>query len=291
LDTGLLLQLLANGICVGLGYGLAAVGLALLFGILEQVNFAHGELYTVGAFATWSLVEQTGLPYWTALPLVVLLMAGLGLILARTVLLPTLNRSFEAVILATLAVSIILQNLVRLIFGATPRHITSPLEGIVFEFGSILIFGQRLFASIVAGAAIGLLVFVLRATETGRAMRAMAQNKDACFMVGIDVRRITYVSAAFSAMLCGLAAVAIAPIFDLYPNMGTDLSFKSFAVIIVGGMGNIGGAVVAGLLLGIAESFAGGLLGSGYQDGIGFVLMILILLLRPHGLFGKSVRV
>jgi branched-chain amino acid transport system permease protein len=291
MDILLLSQLLVNGICVGLGYGLAATGLALLFGILEQVNFAHGEIYMVGAFALWWVGEQAGVPYWLALPLVVAAMAGLGLLLAKFVLLPTLHRPFEAVILATLAIAIILQNLVRLLFGATPRRITSPLEGIAFDLGGILIFGQRVLAAITALAALGGLIGLLRRTATGRAMRAMAQNKDACVMVGIDVRRITCISAAIGAALCALAAVVIAPLFDLYPNMGTDVTFKSFAVIIIGGMGNVAGAMVAGLLLGVAESFAGGLIGAAYRDGIGFSLMILMLLLRPHGIFGKSVRV
>ncbi len=116
-------------------------------------------------------------------------------------------------------------------------------------------------------------------------------DKDACLMVGIDVRRITRITAAISAALCGLAAGAIAPLFDLYPNMGTDLVFKSFAVVIIGGMGNVAGSVVAGLLLGVAESFAGGLVSTGLRDGIGFTLMIVMLLARPQGLFGKSVRV
>ncbi len=291
MDASLLLQLLANGVSVGLGYGLAAVGLALVFGILEQVNFAHGEVYMVGAFALWFLGQRAGLPYGVAYPLMVVLMAGFGLLLAEIVFLPTLNRPFESVILATFAVSIILQNLVRLVFGATPLHIDSPLDGMTFEFGGVLLFGQRLFVAAVAVLAMALLTTFLRRTETGRAMRAMAQSREACLMVGIDVRRITRLTAAAGAAVCALAAGAMAPMFDLYPNMGTDVVFKSFAVVIIGGMGNIAGAVLAGLLLGVAESFAGGVLGAAYRDGIGFVLMIVMLLLRPQGLFGKSVRV
>ena len=291
MDAFLLLQLLANGVSVGLGYGLAAVGLALVFGILEQVNFAHGEVYMVGAFALWFLGQRAGLPYGVAYPLMVVLMAGFGLLLAEIVFLPTLNRPFESVILATFAVSIILQNLVRLVFGATPLHIDSPLDAMTFEFGGVLLFGQRLFVAAVAVLAMALLTTFLRRTETGRAMRAMAQSREACLMVGVDVRRITRLTAAAGAALCALAAGAMAPMFDLYPNMGTDVVFKSFAVVIIGGMGNIAGAVLAGLLLGVAESLAGGVLGAAYRDGIGFVLMIVMLLLRPQGLFGKSVRV
>jgi branched-chain amino acid transport system permease protein len=291
MDASLLGQLLANGVSVGLGYGLAAVGLALVFGILEQVNFAHGETYMVGAFALWFLGQHTGLPYALAFPLMVVLMAGFGLLMAEVVFLPTLHRPFESVILATFAVSIILQNVVRIVFGATPQHISSPLDGITLELGGILLFGQRLFIAAVAVAALAALTLFLRRSATGRAMRAMAQSKDACLMVGIDIRRITRITAAAGAALCALAAGAMAPMFDLYPNMGTDVVFKSFAVVIIGGMGNISGAVLAGLLLGVAESFAGGMLGAAWRDGIGFTLMILMLLLRPQGIFGKSVRV
>lgn len=291
MDSALLAQLLANGVCVGLGYGLAAVGLALLFGILEQVNFAHGEVYMVGAFAIWFIMRTLGLPYFACLPLVVLLMTGVGWLLAQVALLPTLHRPFESAILATFALSVILQNAVRLVFGATPQNISTPLDGMTLELGGVLLFGQRLFVVVVAALALGGLALFLRLTRTGRGMRAMAQNKDACLMVGIDVRRITRITAAISAALCGLAAGAIAPLFDLYPNMGTDLVFKSFAVVIIGGMGNVAGSVVAGLLLGVAESLAGGLVSTGLRDGIGFTLMIVMLLARPQGLFGKSVRV
>lgn len=291
MDTSLFLQFLANGVSVGLGYGLAAVGLALVFGILEQVNFAHGEIYMAGAFTLWLLGQGAGVPYWLAYPLMVAAMAAFGLLLAEAVFLPTLNRPFETVILATLAVSIILQNLVRLVFGATPLHIDTPLDGTTLELGGVLFFGQRIFVAVIAVLALAGLVAFLRRTETGRAMRAMAQNKDACLMVGIDIRRVTRITAAAGAALCALASGAMAPMFDLYPNMGTDVVFKSFAVVIIGGMGNISGAMLAGLLLGVAESFASGMLGATYRDGVGFTLMIVMLLLRPQGIFGKSVRV
>jgi branched-chain amino acid transport system permease protein len=291
LNHDFILQLIANGLSVGLGYALAAVGLALLFGILEQVNFAHGELYTVGAFILWWFAAAMGLPYGAAVMLAVGAMACAGFVFARVALVPTLNRSSDAVILATLAVSVVLQNVVRLVFGATPRSMSTPLEGTTVVVGGILLFGQRL---LVAASAVvtflGLTAF-LRFTEIGRAMRAMAQNKQACVMVGIDVRRITGWTAAISAAMTGFAAAMIAPLFDLYPSMGTDVVFKSFAVVIIGGMGNIVGAAVAGIALGVAEGLASGYLGTAFKDGIAFAAMILILLVRPHGLFGRTVRV
>lgn len=291
MDSSLLLQLLANGVSVGLGYALAAVGLALVFGILEQVNFAHGEVYMLAAFVLWWLGKALGLSYGASFVLMVPIMAAFGLLLAQVVFLPTLNRSFESVILATFAVSIILQNAVRLVFGATPQRVATPLESVSVEAGGVLLFGQRLMVAAMAVGCLVLLRLFLRRTETGRAMRAMAQSREACHMVGIDPRRITRITAMIGAALCAVAAGAVAPMFDLYPNMGTDVVFKSFAVVIIGGMGNVAGAALAGLLLGVAESLAGGLLGGAFRDGIGFTLMILMLLLRPQGLFGHSVRV
>lgn len=291
MDGILLTQLAANGVSVGMGYALAAVGLALVFGILEQINFAHGELYMVGAFLAFTCVSLLGLPYWVALALTTVLMAAVGFALAEVAFIPTLNRPLESVILATFALSVILQNAARLVFGATPHTIDAPLEAVTIEIGGILLFGQRLLVIGVAVAAFAALIAFLRLSETGRAMRAVAQNKEAAVMVGIDIRRITRITAALGAVLTGLAAAVIAPLFDLYPNMGTDVVFKSFAVVIIGGMGNIAGSVIAGLLLGLAESFAGGLINTAVRDGIGFSLMILMLLLRPQGLFGKTVRV
>lgn len=287
----MLLQLGANGISVGMGYALAAVGLALVFGILEQVNFAHGEIYMVGAFSLYAFAKLAGLSYATAFLLTLVVMAAVGYALAELAFIPTLDRPFEAVILATFALSVILQNAARLIFGASPKQVAAPFDSITLEWGGVLFFGQRLFVIAIVLIAFSGLVSFLRTTTTGRAMRAVAQNKDAAVMVGIDIRRITRITAALGAVLTGLAAGAVAPLFDLYPNMGTDVVFKSFAVVIIGGMGNIAGSIVAGLMLGIAESYAGGLVDTAVRDGIGFALMILMLLVRPQGLFGKSVRV
>ena len=290
-DPLFLAQLAANGLSVGLGYALAAIGLALIFGILGQVNFAHGELYMLGAFLLLWGMQQLGLPYGVAAILMVALMAAVGTALAQGIIVPNLERGFESVVIGTLAVAIILQNAVRLIFGATPLDIASPLEASVVEIGGVLLFGQRLLVCAAFVVAFAGLAAFLRYTEIGRAMRAMAQNREACVMVGIDVRRVTRWTGALGAALVGLAGVVISPLFDLYPNMGTEVVIKSFAVVIIGGMGNVWGAALAGIALGVAESYAGGLGNATLRDAIAFIVMIVMLLARPEGLFGKTVRV
>ena len=290
-DPTFLAQLAANGVTVGLGYALAAIGLALIFGILGQVNFAHGEFYMLAAFALYWAMRMLGLPYPLAATLVVVLLAGFGALLAQTVIVPNLERGFESVVLGTLAISIILQNAVRLTFGATPLDVSSPLESYSFEIGGVLFFGQRLLVCAAFVAAATALWSLLRFSETGRAMRAMAQNPQACLMVGIDTRRVARWTGALAAALVGLAGAVISPLFDLYPNMGTEVVVKSFAVVIIGGMGNVWGSALAGLALGLAESFAGGLGNAAMRDAIAFLAMIAMLLARPQGLFGRSVRV
>lgn len=290
-DPLFLAQLAANGLSVGMGYALAAIGLALIFGILGQVNFAHGELYMLGAFLLLWAMQRLGLPYGLAALLMVAVMAAVGTALAQGIIVPNLERGFESVVIGTLAVAIILQNAVRLTFGATPLDVASPLESEVVEIGGVLLFGQRLLVCGVFVAAFAGLAAFLRYTEIGRAMRAMAQNREACVMVGIDVRRVTRWTGALGAALVGLAGVVISPLFDLYPNMGTEVVIKSFAVVIIGGMGNVWGAALAGIALGVAESYAGGLGNAVLRDAIAFIVMIVMLLARPEGLFGKSVRV
>jgi branched-chain amino acid transport system permease protein len=275
---------------VGAGYALAAVGLTLIFGILERVNFAHGELYMLAAFLLQLMLRQSGLPYEVGALLVLPAMALAGWVLGRGIFVPTLGRSFESAILATLALGVILQNGVRLLFGASPLRIASPYESTTVELFGILLFGQRVLVMVVAAATLVGLALLLRTTRIGTAMRAAAQSRDACLMVGIDVKRVTLWTCCLGTVLCGLAGVTIAPLFDLYPNMGTDVVFKSFAVVIIGGMGNLPGAAVAGVGLGVAESFAGGLWGGAMRDGISFAAMIAVLLLRPNGLFGRTVR-
>ena len=290
-DPVFLAQLAANGLSVGMGYALAALGLALIFGVLGQVNFAHGELYMLGAFLLLWAMNQLGLPYGAAAVLMVALMAGFGALLAQVVIVPNIDRGFESIVLGTLAVGIILQNAVRLVFGATPLDIASPLESAAFEIGGVLLFGQRLLVCAAFLATFAGLHAFLRYSEIGRAMRAVAQNREACVMVGIDVPRVTRWTGALAAALTGLAGVVISPLFDLYPNMGTEVVIKSFAVVIIGGMGNLWGAAIAGVVLGLAESYAGGLGSATIRDAIAFIVMIAMLLARPQGLFGRTVRV
>jgi len=282
-------QHLVNGVILGAGYALIAVGLTLVYGILEVVNFAHGELYMVGAYAALSLT-LAGAPYGWAAPAAVLAVGAVGWVAYRCAIRPTLGRPYEAAILATLAVSIIVQNGARLIWTATPREVPSPLAYQVVEIGTVAVTSQQLLVLGVAVAAFGGLHLLIFHTRMGRAVRACAQSRDGCLMVGVDVRRVAAVTVVIGGALAGLAGVAMAPVYNISPTMGTGAVFKAFAVVIIGGMGNVLGAAAVGLALGLLESLVGGYFTLTARDAVGFLGMIGVLLLRPQGLFARRVR-
>jgi branched-chain amino acid transport system permease protein len=285
------LQHIANGLIQGSLYALVAVGLTLVYGVLEVVNFAHGELYMLAAFALFLVLSFLKVPYVLAVAVAMVALMLLGYVLARTAIVPHLRRSFETTVLATLAASIILQNGARFAFTATPRQVIVPLEDVILTIGDVIVTGQRLLVLITAILAFAGLQLYIRRSRAGKAMRAASQNKEACRMVGIDVRRIASQTMVLGAALCALAGAMVAPLYDIFPAIGTTVVFKSFAVVIMGGMGNVPGAMIAALILGIGESLAGGYISIAARDALGFSLMILVLLIRPDGLFGRRVRV
>jgi branched-chain amino acid transport system permease protein len=285
------LQHLVNGLVQGALYALVAVGLTLVYGVLEVVNFAHGELYMLAAFALYLLFGQLHVTYPLAILLSIGLLMGLGWGLARVAVVPHLRRPFEATVLSTLAASIILQNGARLLFTATPRQVSPPWEELILSLGDVTVTGQRLLILITALLAFAGLHRFIRRSRMGKAMRAAAQNKEACRMVGIDVGRVATQTLALGAGLSGLAGAMVAPLYDIFPAIGTTAVLKSFAVVIMGGMGNVPGAMLAGVLLGLGESLAGGYVSTTAKDALSFSLMILVLLVRPEGLFGRRVRV
>lgn len=291
IDWTLAGQHTVNGLLAGGGYGLAAVGLTLIFGILERVNFAHGEFYMIAAYMLYFLISAAGLPYEVSLVIVLPAMGLIGYVVARAAILPNIERPFAITVVSTLAVAIIMQSVVRLTAGSTPRNVDTRFELQTYDVFGVLVFGQRALVLGVAALSFLGLYFFLRYSRIGVSMRAVAQSRDACVMVGIDVRRVAIWSVVIGSILAGIAGVTMAPLFDLNPDMGVEIVFKSFAVVIVGGLGNVWGAIVSGLVLGIAESFAAGYVSAAVGEGLFFVTMILVLILRPNGIFGQTVRV
>ena len=288
IDAVYLLQLTLNGITLGLLYALIAVGLSLIFGVMEIINFAHGELLMLGAFAMTFALPVFGLLYWPALAAAILGVMLAGFVIYELLLGRLKSDEFERSILITLGLSIVVIHAMQYFFSATPRMVDTQygFEGV--NIGAIRITWTRLIGAAAALVAFGGLWLLLRHTQLGRAMRAIAQNRDAALMVGIRPRVVARNAVVLASGLCGLAGAAISPIQLVTPYMGQFLIFKAFALVIIGGLGNIPGAVVAAIGLGLVESWIGGFFTIAWQEAAVFVIMIGVLMVRPDGLFKRG---
>ena len=288
IDAAYLLQLTLNGIALGLLYALIAVGLSLIFGVMEIINFAHGELLMLGAFAMTFALPVVGLLYWPALAASLFASMLAGFVIFEILLVRLRPDEFERSILITLGLSIILIHTVQYLFTATPRMVDTQYGFDGVAIGTIRLTWTRLIGAGAAIVAFAGLYLTLRFTQFGRAMRAIAQNREAALMVGIRPRTVARNAVILAAGLCGLAGSALAPIQLVTPYMGQFLIFKAFALVIIGGLGNIPGAVVAAVALGLVESWIGGFFTAAWQEGAVFVIMIVVLMLRPDGLFKRG---
>jgi branched-chain amino acid transport system permease protein len=202
-----------------------------------------------------------------------------------------LPRSWHVQLIATLATSIVLTNLAIIVLGTQPKEVPTALSSRILDVGGLRVAWQRL---LVLGASLvifwGLHRFVAR-TRTGKAMRAMSQNREACAVVGVDVQQVALVTFAVSAALAAAAAVLVSPLFNIFPDMGAGLTLKAFAAVVTGGFGYVNGAIAASFLIGITEALAGSYISYAYKDAIAFLIMIAVLLWRPQGLFGRRIGI
>ena len=289
MDPAFLAQLVLNGIVIGVIYALIAMGLSLIFGVLEIVNFAHGEFYMLGAMLAYFLTVNLDLGYWPVVAIVTIVGLAVGYVLYEGMLQAVHGDGFERSILLTLGLSMVLQNGALFLFTATPRMLETPLSYSNIVVGDLRLPLSRALALTLGVAAFAALYFILQRTRIGKAMRGVAQNRDAAMMVGIDPRAISRLAVAVGIGLSGLAGAV--PVYAVHPLMGFAFVFKAFAIVIIGGLGNIAGAAIAAVMLGVLESVAGGFLPLAMVDVLAFVSMILVLLLKPQGLFGRGVRV
>lgn len=284
-------QLLLNGIMIGLTYALIAVGLSLIFGVMEIVNFAHGQIYMLGATLMLMLATSLGIGYFPAIFLSTLVCGLFGLVLYMTLLRHLQQGDFERGIILTIGIGMVIQNGVSYLYGAQPRIVDTEFSFVTLSFSGLRIDAQRALTMCLSVFAMLGLYLTLEHTRIGKAMRAFSQNREAAFMVGIRPGIVAGTAVAFGIALSGLAGASLAPVFTVHPAMGIPILFKAFAIVIIGGLGHIPGAVLAGLFIGVLESFVGGFVSLAAQDAIAFVAMICILMIRPEGLFGKGVRV
>jgi len=283
-----LLQQVSNGLVLGSAYALMAIGLTMIFGLMEVVNFAHGELYMLGAFFSYTLCAMAGLNYFLSIAIGIAGVMLLGLVFERIALKPLRDQNIMTTVLITIGLGIFLQNTALTIWGPIPRNMPIPFTRGAITFGSVYLTRERIFAVFVTVLAILSMHLMLRKTKLGKAMRATFQIKDAAALVGVNIDHIYAFTFTIGSGLAALAGALLGTIFLVQPGMGKLVVLKAFIVVILGGLGSFLGAICGGLILGVAESLGAGFISTGYKDAVGFVLVILILLFRPSGLFGKK---
>jgi branched-chain amino acid transport system permease protein len=286
----LLLEQVVNGIVAGSVYALVAAGMTMIFGVLRAINFAHGEYYMLGTFSAWWVITRLDMPYVASIVLAVVITMAIAAVIGRLVMQRLVTTPFQSGVLATLGLSLILQNAVVLSFGGTYKIFPGGwLEPV--EFLDISLAQQRIVIVAATIAVFVALEFVVRRTRMGKCIRAVSQNTECCEVNGIDVERVVLGTFVLGTGLAALSGVLTGPInVSIYGGMGEAITLKTFAVIVMGGMGNVRGTLFAGWILGIAESFVAGYVGLQYRDAVGFVILIAMLMFRPQGFFSVQAR-
>ncbi|WP_295641777.1 branched-chain amino acid ABC transporter permease [uncultured Methylibium sp.] len=276
-----------NGLSIGVAVVLMALGLTIIFGLLDVINMAHGEFYAVGAYAAVALVG-IGLSFWWALLLTPLLMAVVGYATERALI----QRVFHTkdrhtlTLLLTFGLAIILEDALKIVFGANPLRLEAPISGATEMFG-LFFPNYRLFLMALGGAVIAAVWLVVFRTRLGAMVRAAAFDRHMAASLGVPVKAVYAGTFAFGVALAGLSGVLLAPIYSVFPTMGRDFVLIAFSVVIIGGMGSIKGAVIAGLLLTQVQSISSLYISPVWSDPLLFGIMVLVLMWRPQGLFGK----
>jgi branched-chain amino acid transport system permease protein len=285
----LLPQLLFTGLGIGCIYAMVSLGFVLLIRAANVVNFAQGEFSMLGAYAMVVLFLGLGVPYYLALLIAVGLMAGFGIVFAGAVYWPLRFRGQIPVIISTIGASILLENLVLTLYGPSPQVLPGLFDNPGFMVGSIFMDTQYLSIMVAAILMVGVQYVVFERTLLGKKLQATSQDKEMASLLGIPVGLMILITFAYSATLGGIAGVLVAPILFVSVGMASAIALKAFAANIIGGFGSIPGAILGGLILGVAETLGASYISVPYKDAFGFIILLLVLLVRPQGLFGERI--
>lgn len=285
------LQVLTNGLMLGALFAIVSIGLTLIFGIVKVVNFAHGEFLMVGMYLTYLFTIGSGLHPFAAVIIVVPFLFIMGACTQRFLIQPLMAaRDDHIQIFATVGLSTALINLALLIFGADIA--TTPVSGLrtPIVMGPVRVLTGQIYIMIAAIALVIGMHYFLKASQTGRAIRAVAQNRAAAQLMGINVNWIYILTFGIGAACVGIASVLIAPLYPTTPNIGTSFVLTAFVVVVLGGLGSITGAFLGAMIIGLIDSFSGFYIGSDFREVFVFGIFLLILILKPSGLFSSRVN-
>jgi len=282
------LQSLMSGILIGGVYALIGIGLTIIFGVMRVINFAHGDLLMVGMYLTYFLYTVFHVDPFVSILITIPLMFLYGAFLQKTFINRILGALPQNQILLTIGLGLIMSNAVMLAFTSDYKILTTSYSSSSMNLFGISISTPLVISfSITAAITVALYWFLLK-TDTGQAIRATAQDREAARLMGINVKRMSILAFGLGAALAGTAGALISPTYYIYPQVGSAFTLKAFVITVLGGMGSVVGATLGGILIGVAESVGGVYIGSGWKEVIVFVLFLLVLLFKPSGLFGKS---
>jgi len=286
---GTALQLLFTGLGIGSIYALVALGFVLIYRATNVVNFAQGDFAMLGAFSMTVLLINLGLPYWLGILITVAAMAAFGALFNLGVYYPLRNRSFLPVIISTIGASILLENGVLAAYGPQPQTLPGIFSAQGFSVGPVFFDTQYLTILAVTVVMVGFQYLLFERTLLGKKMQATSQDKEMASMLGIPVALMIMITFIYSSVLGGLAGILVGPILFVSVGMGSSIALKAFAASIIGGFGDVTGAIVGGLALGVVETFGAAYISVPYKDAFAFLVLLIILLFRPQGIFGERI--
>jgi len=282
-------QVLLNGILLGGLYALVSLGLTLIFGVMRIINFAHGQFLMLAMYGTFWLFQLYGVDPYLSILIVLPLMFILGIVAYRVVIQPIINASEMTHVFATLGLNLSLQGIALILWQGDFRGIRTVYSSMVVHLGSLYINIPRLIIFLCSLATIWALFLFLKKTYTGKAIRASAQKRVAAQLMGVNLSQIYMIAFGMGIAIVGITGAVLMPIYEVFPSVGSLFALVSFVVVVLGGLGNLGGALVGGIIIGVVESVSGVFIAPNLKEGVYFIIFVIILLLRPTGIFGKAV--
>ena len=284
----LFLQSALSGVLVGGVYALIGVGMTLIFGVMRVINFAHGDLLMLGMYLAWGLFKAYGLDPYASLILTAPLMFLWGALLQKVFINRVLDALPQNQILLTIGLGLIMSNAVMLKYTSDYQILTTSYSSSSFQVGGLSVSLPLLGSFLVTVAITAALFWFLSRTDTGQAIRATAQDRDAAQLMGINVQRMSVLAFGLGTALAGIAGALLAPTYYIFPQVGGPFTLKAFVVVVLGGMGSVVGATLGGVLIGVTESLSAVYVASGLKELVVYVLFLLVLVFKPAGLLGKS---